>query len=97
MSHTVLQVVLNTFVRGQFPRLLRRVGLVVRTSDSGSDVAGSSPDEGNTNAMRNILEQGVYSHGLRSTKPFILLGSINWYQPRLGVNSSCDSRCDGID
>ena len=29
--------------------------------------------------MRNNLQQG-----LRSTKPFIPPGSVNWYQPRLG-------------
>ena len=46
MSHTVLQIVLKSYVRWQFPRLMRRVGLVVNTSDSGYGVASSSPDEG---------------------------------------------------
>jgi hypothetical protein len=35
--------------------------------------------------MRDIFGQGVYSHVLRSTKPFISLGSINWYRLRPGV------------
>ena len=37
--------------------------------------------------MRNILGQDVHSHVLRSTKPSILLGSVNWYQLRLGLMS----------
>ena len=44
---------------------VRRVGLVVSTSDSRSGVAGASPDEGTNTPMRNILEQGVHSHVLR--------------------------------
>ena len=62
----------------------RLVDLVVSTSDWGSGVTGSSPNEGTT-PTRNILEQSVYSNVLRSTKPFIPPGSINWYRLRLGV------------
>jgi hypothetical protein len=62
-----------------------RIDLVVNMSNSGSGVAGSSPDAGTINAMGNILEQGVYSHGSRSTVPFIYPGSINWCQPQLRV------------
>jgi hypothetical protein len=39
--------------------------------------------------MHNILGQDVHSYVLRSTKLSILLGSVNWYQVRLGVNVLC--------
>ena len=45
---------------------VRRVGLVVSTSDSRTGVANLSPDEATTHqTMRNILEQGVHLHVLR--------------------------------
>jgi hypothetical protein len=47
--------------------------------------------------MHNILKQDVFSHWLRSAKPFIPLGSINWYQPRLEVKDSCDCSFDGVN
>jgi hypothetical protein len=60
------------------------------------EVPGSIPGLVATSDMRYILGQDVHSHLLRSTKPSILSGSVNWYQFRLGVNVlSCGYRDDG--
>ena len=64
---------------------LRHLGLVVSTLDSRSGVASSAHAAGTTHQRHNILEQGVYSHVLRSTKSLIPLGLINWYQLRLWI------------
>jgi hypothetical protein len=48
--------------------------------------------------MRSIIEQRVHSHGPAGQpfKSFILQGSINWDQPRLGVKGSFDCRTAGV-
>jgi hypothetical protein len=65
--------------------IVRRVGLVVSTSDSRSGVAGSAPDEGATYQMRIILELGVYSPVAQANQAFHRSGSINSYRLRLVV------------
>jgi hypothetical protein len=64
--------------------LWRHVGLVVSTLDSRSGVAGSSPDDGTTHTHQcGTFLKKVLAH--MSTKPFIPVGSINWYRLRLWV------------
>ena len=68
---------------------MKRVGLLFRALDSIPVDPGSNLSSVIYGPIRNILGQDDYSHVLMSTRHFIPPGSINWYQPRLGVNVLC--------
>jgi hypothetical protein len=68
--------------------IARGVCLLVRALDSRPGNPGSNVSSA-IRASSNILGQDVYSVVLMSNWHFIRPGSINWNQPRLGVNFLC--------